>query len=384
MRNVKAYTAGVCAAALILAAAGCNKSTPTTPSGGNSADSAVLAEAKAAAAAAVKPVTVWDGPTSGPKAQTGKKIVYVSQDQSNAGAAGVGAGVQQAAAALGWGFTLINSGGTVTGEVSAMNQALALKPDGIVIGAIDDQLVAAQLREAKTLGIPVIGWHSAAEPGPVADPPLFTNVQSNLAQSATLATQYVIATSDAKAQIVIMTWNLYAASRAKAGAMKDQIEKCSTCGLLSFDDSPLTTASTRMPSYTASLVQRYGNKLTHVMMFNDGFADYMAPALKSLGLPAQGKGSVLLISAGDGSTAAYERIRSDQYQTATIPEPLNEHGWQIVDNLNRAFAGEAPSTYVTPLHLVVKANVDLDGGQNNVFDPDNGYRTQYRKIWGIG
>ncbi len=59
------------------------------------------------------------------------------------------------------------------------------------------------------------------------------------------------------------------------------------------------------------------------------------------------------------------------------------HGWQTIDEMNRAFAGEAPSGYVAPPHLFVSANIDKDGGDKNIFDPGNGYRDQYKKIWGV-
>ena len=54
-----------------------------------------------------------------------------------------------------------------------------------------------------------------------------------------------------------------------------------------------------------------------------------------------------------------------------------------MDELNRAFAGEKPSGYVTKVHLVTKDNIDADGGAQRRFDPDNGYRDQYKKIWGV-
>lgn len=389
MRRSAIHRTGVAAAMITLAiaavACGSGGSSATSAVGSSAAKSSakILAQSKAAVAAATGPVTKWSGPTTGPKAQKNKSIVYVSEDQTNAGAAGVGAGVEQAAKVIGWKFKLIDAAGTVEGETSAMNQAIALHPSGIVIGAIDVSLVKKQLAQCKELGIPVIGWHAANDPGPVSSPPLFTNVQSNLADSATLLTQYVIATTDAKAQVVIMTWNLYAASIEKANAMRTEIKKCATCKLLSFDNSPLTTASTRMPTYTSSLVQRFRGKLTDVMMFNDGFADYMAPSLRSLGISTSGSGTISLVSAGDGSNTAFNRIRDGSYQTATIPEPLNEHGWQIVDDMNRAFAGDPPSDYVTPLHLVVKADVNRDGGKKDVFDPSNNYEGHYKAIWGL-
>ena len=88
------------------------------------------------------------------------------------------------------------------------------------------------------------------------------------------------------------------------------------------------------------------------------------------------------MSAGDGSEAAYQRIRTKRYQAGTVPEPLNMQGWQIVDEMNRAFAGVAWSGYVPKVHLVTVENVGKDGGPHNVFDPENGYRNQYKAVWG--
>ena len=33
------------------------------------------------------------------------------------------------------------------------------------------------------------------------------------------------------------------------------------------------------------------------------------------------------------------------------------------------------------VHLVTADNIAFDGGPKNVFDPDNGYRDAYKKIW---
>jgi ribose transport system substrate-binding protein len=54
-----------------------------------------------------------------------------------------------------------------------------------------------------------------------------------------------------------------------------------------------------------------------------------------------------------------------------------------IDELNRALAGEKDSGYVLKIHLVTKDNIGADGGPKNIFDPDNGYRDQYKKIWGV-
>ena len=50
--------------------------------------------------------------------------------------------------------------------------------------------------------------------------------------------------------------------------------------------------------------------------------------------------------------------------------------------MNRAFVGAASSGYVPAVHLFTVDNIGSDGGPHDVFDPENGYRDQYKKIWG--
>ena len=70
-----------------------------------------------------------------------------------------------------------------------------------------------------------------------------------------------------------------------------------------------------------------------------------------------------------------------QYQAVTVAEPLNLQGWQLVDELNRAVQGEACSGYITAPALVTEEGLKASGDSNQ-FDPQNGYREAYSKIWG--
>ena len=58
-------------------------------------------------------------------------------------------------------------------------------------------------------------------------------------------------------------------------------------------------------------------------------------------------------------------------------------GWQLIDEANRALAGQGWSGYVAPTHLVSRENIGSNGGPNNVYDPDHGYRDVYKKMWGV-
>jgi ribose transport system substrate-binding protein len=364
----------------VLAACSSTPSGSANPSGSTSVDPFV-AVAKAAADRATAPVTTWDGPTTGPKAVKGKSVVCISQDQQNGGPAGICAGAQEAATAIGWKFQILDAKGTAAGDQDVMNQALALKPDGIVNASISIDLIADQLRQAATAGIKVVGWHAQTFPGPTLDPPEFYNVQSDQVVGGRTMADYVIADSNGKAGVAIVNWSIFPIAILKVDSMKIEIQRCRDCKILSEGDIALTDGAQKMPTYVTGLVQKYGKALTHLMFINDGYADFSIPAYEALGIgPA---GPPVMVSFGDGSAPAYQRIRDGKYQTATIPEPLDVSAWQMIDELNRAFAGEPPSGYVQPVHLVVKSNVDADGGNKNIFDPQSGYRDQYKKIWGV-
>lgn len=349
--------------------------------GVNPAMADLVAEAKAYVEAASKPNPPWDGPTEGPAIQPGKTIVYVSTDQRNGGARGVGLGIQEAAEIAGWTYRELDGQGTVSGRSTSMNQAIALQPDVIVLGGIDANEQAAAIEDAAGQGIAVLGWHAYAKTGGHDTLPIFTNITTDPLDVARAAAYLAVAESDGKAGAVVFTDSVYEIAVAKADAMAEIIKACETCTLLEYVDTPLSDTATRMPPLTTALLQRYGDSWTHALSINDLTFDFMAPSLASAGI--DGDGQPRNISAGDGSEAAFQRIRDVQYQVATVAEPLRLQGWQLLDEANRALAGEPESGYVAPPHLFTPENIAYDGGPNNTYDPDNGYTDSYKKIWGV-
>ena len=339
-----------------------------------------LASARSVVAAATAPSSHWDGPTTGPHAVAGKTVVYVAADLRNGGIQEVGDGVQQAGRKIGWTVRVLDGQGSVSGIQSAFSQAIALKPDGIVIGGFDVLQSAPIIKQAAAQGIKLVAWHGAPTPGPMPDSHIISNITSSSARVAKVAADYAIVQSGGHAGVVIFTDSAYAIALSKAKMMRDEMRTCSGCTVLAFEDTPLADTSTRMSQLTTSLLQRFGEKWTTSLAINDLYYDFIGPPLISAGRDAAGP--PLNISAGDGSSSAYERIRTVQYQAATVPEPLLLQGWQVVDEMNRGFAGQPASGYVAPVHLVTAKNVDLDGGKHDIYDPDNGYRLAYAKIWG--
>ena len=346
-------------------------------------DGAYLKMAKEYIVTVTAPVTAWDGPTTGPKAQGKKLVVYVSTDQRNGGAQGVGDGAAEAAKAIGWDFRILDGQGSVDGRTSAMSQAIALKADGIILGSPDAVEQAPEIEEAVKAGIKVVGWHSGPAPGKiVANPNVFTNITTDPNDVAKASGLYAVVDSNGTAGVILFTDSIYAIATAKTNAEKAAVEGCSGCKVLAIEDTPIGDLANRMPQLTTSLLSKYGKAWTYSIAVNDLYYDFSAPSLTSAGIdPAAGYPRQ--ISAGDGSVPAFQRIREKQYQVATVAEPLHLQGWQTIDEMNRAFAGEQPSGYVSHVHLFVNANVDKDGGSANIYDPGNGYKDQYKKIWGV-
>ncbi|MGY0398948.1 MAG: substrate-binding domain-containing protein [Ostreibacterium sp.] len=339
-----------------------------------------ITKAKAYVKQATQPSPAWTGPTTGPKAQKGKVIVYVSSDQRDGGQLGVGEAVNEAAKVIGWTVRTLDGQGSVSGRSAALQQAIALKPDGIVL-AVDDHEQAVAINQAIKAGIKIVGWHTSAVAGASPDSPIFTNITTDPLAVAKAAAAFVVADSGGKAKVVIFTDSTYEIAIAKSDAMAAVIKACKMCTLLSIEDTPLANSNERMPGLTNSLLQRYGDKWTYSLSINDLTFDFMAPSLISAGKKQDGFPRNL--SAGNGSVSAFQRIKQNFYQYGTVAEPLNMQGWQAVDELNRAFSGEKPSGFVPPVHLVIPQNVMFDGGKNNVYNPDNGYKKHYKKIWGV-
>jgi ribose transport system substrate-binding protein len=192
-----------------------------------------------------------------------------------------------------------------------------------------------------------------------------------------VAAEWAIADGGDDVGVVIFTDSTYQIAIDKADRIQETIEAMGGT-VLEYVDTPIADTSSRMGPLTTSLLQKYGDSWTHSLAINDLYFDFMGPALAAAGI--SGGGSPKAGSAGDGSEAAFQRIRAEQYQAITVAEPLNLQGWQLVDELNRAIQGEACSGYVTSPALVTTEGL-AKLGDSNAFDPDVAYREAYTAIW---
>ena len=137
-----------------------------------------VSDAKAAVAKYAGPQTTWEGPTKAPKPEPGKKIVFLSGDEQNDISHLYGVYIKEAGEKLGWNVTVIDGKGSPTSWLAGMNQAIALKPDGIALFA-DAASLQDPIKAGVAQGIKFVGLHAAGLPGPQPDLNLFVNIQED-------------------------------------------------------------------------------------------------------------------------------------------------------------------------------------------------------------
>jgi ribose transport system substrate-binding protein len=319
----------------------------------------------------------WDGPTTGARISGKRRIVFIGSDFTNTSIASILRGVREASAVANWEIVPIDCWSRPSRHAEAFSQAWALKPDGIILAGINAHDLAKEMKITAAKKIPLVGWHAAIKIG--AADGLFANIGTNPKDAGQTAALLSVVDGNGKAGVVVFTdpTNLY--SIAKSNEIVDVIKRCQTCSLLALEELPINQAAEKMSATLNSLTKQFGKKWTHTISIHDMYLDMIAtPA--SAAIIAINKPKA--ISAGDGSASSYKRIRNKEGQIGIVPEPLTMQGWQIIDELNRALTGMPPSNYMPPVYAVTNQNIAFHGGPNNMFDPENGYRNEYRKIWG--
>lgn len=301
-----------------------------------------------------------------------RRVTFLAQDFRNGGITTVYRAFEEACRVLGWALTVVNGDGSRERIVQQFEAALRKGVDAIVLGGFDEGDIADTLQRAATPVPVLVGWHAAARSGPT--PHLFTNIATDPGVVAEMAVA-LVAHSGARAGVVIFNDSRFEIANAKTQRMREALARCGHCELLGVEDLPISSASHDMPAALARLQARYGDRWTHVLAINDAYMDSI-----NFPLLALGRRDIVGIAAGDGSRSALSRIRSGRsQQLATIAEPTGQQGWQLADELRRAFQGRPPSGRVWPPITVTTAYLQSLAGRE--IDEALPYRAEYRQLW---
>ena len=243
----------------------------------------------------------WSGPRSGPPGASGKYVALMAEDLRNGGILGVAQGAREAIKAMGWRLKIFDGGGKPEGRAKALTDALESKPDGLILCGADAQENKELLARFAAQGVPVVGWHAGAKPGPIDGTSVAMNVTTDPLEVARVAAMTAVAQSGGHAGVVIFTDSKYGIAMAKANTMAEIIKSCKQCTLLEVRDLAISESGEKMPAATKDLLTRYGKRWTHALAINDIYFDYATPVLEANRVA---DGNLSLLSAGDGSAAS--------------------------------------------------------------------------------
>ncbi len=353
----------------------------TNASATSASASPVVSETAKAVEALEEESTKWEGPTSAPPIESGKKIAYVSCGSFAAVCVEAGKALTAAAEKAGWEVTTIDGKGTVSGWLQAFDQAIALKPDGIISFAVTPSTIPKAIQSAESAGIPVVTMLGAGKAGPDPYPGVFFDASEQPVEIGKAMADYVIAKSEGKGRAVFVWDPSYEIAKAKREGFLKEFETCEECELLDDVNTPFANLANDAPGLTSHWIDAFGSEPFYIVSVGDVVFDSVVPTLKSRGEDPE---TVQLVGA-DGSSTSYERIRQGgQYQVADVPQPIEELTYESIDQLNRALHGEPADEYLPDPYLLTEGNIEIQGGSENKYKPANGYETEYLKIWGVG
>ena len=350
--------------------------------GGGSTDASVVTEATDAIEAAYK--GLYTEPTEGgPKAQTGKDVWVISCFQALPGCSEPTAGVVEAAKELGWTTKVADGGATPAGYDTAIRQAIAAKPDGIITVAIDCPSAKSALQAAKDAKIPTVGVYAYDCDDPKADagPALYTALINSNGTPADFGTrwgklraQYAIKATEGKAQIIQTTHPDFLISKYEDGEFAKEIEKCGGCEIVS--TLPISAADLGDPATTAqkiaTVLQQYPTANV-LQVSSDTLLLEVAQAIKA----ANRKD--LVVIGGEGYAATLDLVRSGVASVA-VAIPANWLGWEGADALNRVLAGETEIPNQGANFQVIDADNGLPG-EGEGWTPSVDYKAAFIKNW---
>ncbi|WP_321417681.1 substrate-binding domain-containing protein [uncultured Desulfobacter sp.] len=250
-----------------------------------SADDLVI-ESQKIVEVALQTTKNWPQLPPGPPGLPDKTIVYIGEGLRNAGILGVGEGVREGAACINWRAKFFDMGGDDSARAAIFEQALALRPDGLILGGVDAKVAAPFLKPFNKAGIPIVGWHVSPFPGAVSNSPILLNVPTDSVEVAKTAASYVIAESSGKAKVVIFTDSRFAIAMKKADTMAQIIKLCKGCELLDTIDLTLDKVSFLMEKITERLLNKYGENWEYSLAINDLYYDYAVAQIVLNGQPA--------------------------------------------------------------------------------------------------
>jgi ribose transport system substrate-binding protein len=368
--------AGVLVAAGVLALTACSSSKDSgSPSGGSGGSSAATGTLDLAGFQAAldkeQAAPKYEGPTSGPKPESGKKVAVITCAAVNTGCAAGAANVVEAAKKIGWEASTLDGKGTPSGASQAMVSAINDGADAIVLIAISSPSIIQGMTAAKKANVPVV---SVVADNPVGDGPgdVYAEISGSTVKSGQAIADYFVVKSGGKAKVASFHVASLVSTVNRYKGFINEIKRCADCKVVSDQTYGLVSQSEFANMIKATL-NRHPD-IQYIFVDISQYATIAATALQQTGQEKK-----VGIAGVDCLPAEVESIKNQTGEIACANAAVSLDGYAAINEVIRAFAGEDPLDEAYPFRLIDKAIIDKEtppylGG----FTPASGYL----HLWG--
>lgn len=379
-------SAGLAAAvaALLLLTAACGSSSPTANSSGSNS-SALLAKV-ATNVAADKAIPTWAPP--GPPVDVSRlkgKRVFIIPEVPNPYNENIQNTYKQIFNAVGVKWTYYANQGLTSQWIAGMDEALAQRPDLIILSAAPDpRVLQPQLRAAKAAGIPVevTSFYDRSTPPPpaclacAAGVTALVTVPFNAGGAA--EADWIINDSHGHAHVLIVLAPDVIPSPGILSAMEREYRTyCPGC-TYKIINVPISQWNASLQSQVQSALLA-DSSINYVDAEGDGMCTGAVPAVQAVGKT----GSVKVVSF-NGSPFALNDIRTGSIMAMDASQNTRWLGFADVDQAFRLLAGMSPVNETTPFRLMDKSNVTQAGvPATNYLGYGNAYAVGFWHLWGL-
>nr|WP_284507004.1 substrate-binding domain-containing protein [Caballeronia sp. GAFFF1] len=303
--------------------------------------------------------------------------------------------MEKIAKRISWKYKIIDGAfGVNDGYNSGMRQAIALKPDAIVVHGIACTQITQPLKEAKAAGIPVVNLQGAdcddpkTQGGPSES--LFVNVQFNkdfktaadfFYQAGFTQASYVIDATQGHARVVRDKYTGSLQGFYQAAGQDAAFAKCSDCKVVGTVEWGPTDggAGGVLNQKFRTLLIRFPDANAAVFSYDSvattfGLAKAIADA---------GRQRSMIVVAGEGYAPAQQMIREGAV-TADVGQSSEWMAWAAIDTMNRFF-NKSPIVPEGIGYRVIDANHNLsrEGQDYSPPNPPIDLQGTYLRSWGV-
>jgi ribose transport system substrate-binding protein len=325
------------------------------------------------------------GPALDASKVAGKTIAIVAIDLRVPALADVVEYAKQAAELLDLNVTVYDAKSQATGMQQGMQQAIDSGADAIISDGLVISIIEKQIKAAKDKGIPTIDVINTPPTRDVAGQGSDPNVFGNMSPDSELAGQLIAATAiahtDGKAKVALMNTSELTASPTLFASIKETMEKCDGCEVVTETDTALNDWSTQLPGLAATQV-RSNPDVNFLLPMYDAMGIFATTGVQQAA--ATGK---VRIASQDGTPAALSLVKDGDIFVADVARSTSWAAWGAVDQAMRGMLGMEPADPVLPMRYVdTDALEDVDTSTSDTIDAalfGTAYKDGYQKLWGL-